>query len=118
MANIRKRRAGQYQARVRRQGYPDTVKTFPTRTEAREWAASVENDMRLGAYVDHTEAEQTALRDGLQRYLTEVTPLKKSSSQERRRVIVWQRHPWHFAGSRHSVALTWRGIGMRGSRRA
>lgn len=81
MAAFRKRGTG-WQARVRRAGYPDEVKTFPTRAEAERWARSVEGEMDRGEFSDHREVARTTLGDLVRRYMAEVTPSKRGAREE------------------------------------
>ena len=92
MAYIRKR--GKYwQAQIRRNGFPSRSKTFDTKADAELWAAETEAAMGRGRYVSLREAEETTLREALQRYLREVTPTKKGAEQEGRRIRAWMAHP-------------------------
>lgn len=81
MAAFRKRGTG-WQARVRRAGYPDEVKTFPTRAEAERWARSVEGEMDRGEFSDQREVARTTLGDLVRRYMVEVTPSKRGAREE------------------------------------
>lgn len=54
MASITKRGAYQYQAQVRRKGYPTQTRTFETKRDAEDWAATVESEMRRGEIVGLT----------------------------------------------------------------
>ena len=81
MAAFRKRGAG-WQARVRRAGYPDEVKTFPTKAEAERWARSVEGEMDRGEFADQREVARTTLADLVRRYMVEVTPSKRGARDE------------------------------------
>ena len=81
MAAFRKRGAG-WQARVRRAGYPDEVKTFPTKAEAERWARSVEGEMDRGEFTDQREIARTTLADLVRRYMAEVTPSKRGARDE------------------------------------
>ena len=81
MAAFRKRGTG-WQARVRRAGYPDEVKTFPTRVEAERWARSVEGEMDRGEFTDQREVTRTTLGDLVRRYMAEVTPSKRGAREE------------------------------------
>lgn len=83
MATIRKRGELQWQARVRRKGYPDQVKTLETRAEAEAWARKVESEIDRGVFVNRAEAEATSLHDLLARYEREIVPDKKGAAQER-----------------------------------
>ncbi len=76
MANIRK--LGQnWQARVRRRGFPDETKSFPSKAEAERWARSIEGEMDRGEFVSRTEAEQTTFGEVIQRYMETITPTKR-----------------------------------------
>ena len=86
MATIRKRGPYQWQARVRRKGYPVQSMSFETRREAEEWAGGIENDMRKRTFHDMREAERTTFGEVLDRYLIEKTPLKKGAIQEEGRI--------------------------------
>ncbi|MGH8498358.1 MAG: hypothetical protein ACRERV_06075 [Methylococcales bacterium] len=58
------------------------VQKFPNQ------ARRIEDEMVRGVYNQHSVSEQTTLDDALDRYLKEVTPCKKSSTQtaEKKRV--------------------------------
>lgn len=90
MATIRKRGELQWQARVRRKGYPDQVKTLETRAEAEAWARQVESEIDRGVFVSRAEAEATSLHDLLARYQCEIIPGKKGEVQERSVIRAWQ----------------------------
>jgi hypothetical protein len=74
MASFRNR-SNQWQARIRRKGYPDETKSFTTRQDAEKWARSVESDIDKGQFINVNEAQRTTLGDLINRYLVEVTPL-------------------------------------------
>lgn len=93
MATIKQRGPSQFQAIVRRKGYPSQTRTFETRAAARAWAADVESEMRRDAFIDRSEAERTTLRELLERYLSEVTPTKRSCQAEAKRLKQLLRHP-------------------------
>ena len=46
MATINSRGSYQYQAIVRRKGYPTQTKTFEKKQDAKDWASTVESAMR------------------------------------------------------------------------
>ena len=60
MASIRNR-GNRWQARVRRQGHPDEVKSFVNRQEAERWARSVETDIDRGSFISAAQAKNTRL---------------------------------------------------------
>ena len=93
MATFRKRGAYQWQAQVRKKGQPLQTKTFETRALAEQWARAIEVEMDKGMFVSRAEAESTTLKELLERYLTEVTPLKKGAASETNRLRALMRLP-------------------------
>lgn len=91
MASIRKR-GDVWQVRVRRNGYPDEVKSFPNKTDAECWARSVESEMDRGQFVSRTEAEQTTFAEVIQRYIKAVTSTKRGCEAETIRLNATLRH--------------------------
>lgn len=78
MATITKRGSGQWQAKVRKKGYPSQSNTFDTKAKAERWARHIESEMDRGVFVSTVEAEQTTLEELFERYEEEVLPSKKS----------------------------------------
>lgn len=93
MASINKRGPHQFQAQVRRKGYPTQTRTFETSQDAKDWAAAVESEMRRGLFIDRSEAERTSFAEILERYRLEVTPEKRGWRAENSRLRQLQRHP-------------------------
>jgi integrase len=97
MATFRKRSGrntrGQWQAQVRKKGYPLQTKTFDTRAAAETWARAIEVEMDRGQFVSRAEAESTTLRELLERYREEITPQKKGAAPETARIRALLRHP-------------------------
>jgi len=83
MATYRKRGPYQWEAQIRRRGYPAQSKTFSTKAEAEAWARTLESEMARGVWVSRSEAESTTLLQLLDRYEREVVPGKKGQAQER-----------------------------------
>lgn len=90
MASIRER-FGTWQARVRREGYPVEVKSFPTRAEAQKWARHMEASMDSGAYRSRSGVDKALLSDVLQRYADEISPTKRGHLDEVIRIKVLKR---------------------------
>ena len=85
MAAFEKR--GQYwRAKIRRKGYPEQTRSFDLKSQAEAWARSIENEMDKGTFVDRTETEKNTLADLIDRYLKEVTPLKRGKDPETSRL--------------------------------
>jgi integrase len=96
MATITKRfnRDGEligWQAKIRRQGYPQQSKTFDRKSDAETWARGIEGDMDRGAFVDRRPAEQMTLGDAIRHYLGTVAPTHKGGAIEAVRLGRFQR---------------------------
>jgi len=87
VATFRKRGPYQWQAQVRKRGQPLQTKTFETRAQAEQWARAIEVEMDKGMFISRAEAESTTLKELLERYLAEVTPLKKGAAAETNRLL-------------------------------
>ena len=99
MASIRFRK-NQWQARVRRKGYPDETKSFNSRQDAEKWARSLESEIDKGQFVNISEAQRTTLGDVIARYLVKVTPTMKSATEDTIRLKAIMRKPiarWSMA---------------------
>ncbi|RST47118.1 site-specific integrase [Variovorax sp. DXTD-1] len=82
MATFRKRGPYQWEAQIRRRGYPAQSKTFETKAEAEAWANMIESEMARGVWMSRGEAEATTLHEALTRYEIEIVPAKKGAAQE------------------------------------
>lgn len=82
MATIRKRGPYQWEAQIRRSGYPTQSKTFVVKAEAEAWAKMIESEMSRGVWISRGEAETTTLYEALVRYKEEVSATKKGAVQE------------------------------------
>lgn len=69
-------------AEVRRAGYPDTCRTFATKTEAKEWAIQIEGAIQARRHGDPSLAE-IELGVALERYERTVTAAKAASTRDR-----------------------------------
>lgn len=81
MATIVKTPSGTWKALIRKRGWPTASKTFRTKRDAEDWARRAEDEMVRGVYIDRTSAERLTFGEALDRYLSEVTPTKKPSTQ-------------------------------------
>ncbi|SAK40718.1 recombinase [Caballeronia fortuita] len=82
MPTIRKRGQYQWEAQVRRRGYPAQSRTFNTKAEAEAWAGMIESEMSRGIWVSRSEAETTTVYEALIRYEGEISFAKKGVAQE------------------------------------
>jgi integrase len=102
MATIEKR--GQFwRVKIRRAGLLAQTRTFDNRTQAQQWARSVESEIDKGIVVDRRTAQRLSLSEVLERYRREVTPTKRGSVDENLRLKAMAQRP--FARIRMS-ALT------------
>jgi integrase len=90
MATYIKRKSG-WLAQIRRKGYEVICRTFDTKSEAERWALGVESGMGIGTYVDNRETLTTSLGECLDRYLSEIIPLKKGAERDSYRVKLWKK---------------------------
>ena len=91
MAYIRKRRK-KWQVVIRKKGHPHIAKSFTSYSLATSWAQESEANIAKGLFADLSEANQTLLRDALQRYKDEVTAKKKGAKQESYKIDKLMRH--------------------------
>ncbi|MGH8041280.1 MAG: site-specific integrase, partial [Rudaea sp.] len=87
MATIVHTLSGRWKALIRKQGWPTTAKTFRTKRDAEDWARRAEDAMVRGVYVERVESERMLFGAALDRYLAEVTPTKKPTTQRVERVV-------------------------------
>jgi integrase len=99
MASLRQHGKG-WQARIRRQGYPDITKSFQIRQDAERWARALEAELDKGQFVSINEAQRSTLGDLIGRYLVEVTPKMKGATEDTIRLKAIMRRPiakWSMA---------------------
>ena len=90
MATYRKRGPHQWEAQIRRRGFPAQSKTLNTKAEAEAWAQMIESEMSRGVWLSRSAAEATTLYDALERYEREITPGKKSAAGEQSFLRIWR----------------------------
>jgi len=90
MATIVKTPSGTWKAVIRKTGWPTTAKTFRTKRDAEDWSRRTEDEMVRGIHIQRAPAERLTVQAALQRYLSEVTPTKRPSTQaaERKRAAI------------------------------
>ena len=81
MATIRKH-WNKWQVLIRRQGHPHIAKSFTSYSDATKYAQESETNIEKGLFVDMSEANQTRLKDVLERYRDNITVNKKGAKQE------------------------------------
>jgi len=96
MATIRKRGTHQWQAVVRKTGYPRYSSTFKTKTDAVRWADKIEESIKNDTFKDILKADYTSLEEVMERYLKDVIPLKKCVASEEYRYKLVTGHLRHL----------------------
>jgi hypothetical protein len=81
LATLVKTDFGKWKAVIRKTGWPTTSRTFRTKRDAEDWARRTEDDMVRGAYIQRAPADRLTVAKALERYLAEVTPTKRPSTQ-------------------------------------
>ncbi|WP_243050963.1 hypothetical protein [Dyella sp. RRB7] len=81
MATIVKTPSGTWKALIRKQGWPAVAKTFRTKRDAEDWSRRTEDEMVRGLFIERAGSERMTFSAALDRYLAEVTPTKKASTQ-------------------------------------
>ncbi|PHS79374.1 MAG: integrase [Rhodospirillaceae bacterium] len=82
MATILKRGPYQWQAKVRRKGYPVQTKTFDSKREAEAWGSITESEMARSVFVDRSLSEKMTLADVIKGYMTNEAPTHKGYDSE------------------------------------
>lgn len=104
MATIVPTPSGTYKALVRMKGWPTTSKTFRLKRDAVDWARRTEDEMVRGVYISRSGSERMTAQEALKRYLTEVTPTKKPTTQRSENVTAG--HLGAFLGKYSMAALS------------
>ena len=102
MASIRKFR-GKFNVQIRRQDYPSISRTFTTLATAKRWATTTEADMERNLHI--VIPDKTLLRELLDRYEEDVSPLHKSHQIEKYRLKTLKRYLGNQRVSMFSRAL-------------
>ncbi|QQN98426.1 tyrosine-type recombinase/integrase [Pseudomonas sp. SW-3] len=81
MATLVKTPSGTWKAVIRKNGWPTASKTFRTKRDAEDWSRRTEDEMVRGVYIQRSGSERMTLEAALKRYLSDVTPTKKPTTQ-------------------------------------
>lgn len=99
MATITKTQSNTFKVLIRKNGFPQQIKTFKTKVDAQKWARLLESEIDRGIFVDRTEADKTTIGELIDRYIQEVTPLKKSAKNDRQRMLFLKNHFGYYTAS-------------------
>jgi integrase len=92
MASFRFRN-NRWQARVQRKGQKDVAKSFLNKSDAIQWARSIEIEIDRGTYINTDFAQKTLFKEILQKYLDDVAPNMRSADNQTIRIKKLMRHP-------------------------
>lgn len=92
LATFRKKPWG-WEAQIRVRGRPSISSTFGSKADARAWASKTESEVARGIYRERGQDDQLTLGILIDRYLVEVTPLKKGANVETIRLAAIRRDP-------------------------
>lgn len=90
MATIVKTPSGTWKAMIRKNGWPTSTKTFRTKRDAEDWSRRTEDEMVRGVFIQRTPSEKMTIETAMIRYVKEVVPTKKPSTQLREATRVKQ----------------------------
>ena len=82
MATIREKAPYQWQAQIRRKGWPNQNATFRTKRTPRRGRERAEAEMDRGLFVDQSAGRETTLGDLIELYLTGVTAHRPSANAQ------------------------------------
>lgn len=118
MTTIVKTPSGTWKALIRKTGWPATAKTFRTKRDAEDWARRTEDEMVRGMYIHRAPAERMTLEAALKRYLREVTPTKRASTQigEHKKALALIKHlgKYSLAGLSADIVAQYRDTRLAG----
>lgn len=110
MATIRRRGDYQWQAQIRRAGFPPQSKTFETRKDAEAWARALEREMDTGEFIPRGEAARTTIKALARMYEDERVEKMKHPRQEssRLKVAVARFGDYHLSAVTSAMLSEWR----------
>lgn len=104
MATFVETPSGTHKAVIRMQGWPTVSKTFRLKRDAKDWARRTEDEMVRGVYLSRAGSERMTVEAALDRYLAEVTPTKKATTQRSEGVTA--KHLTSILGKYSMAAVT------------
>jgi integrase len=94
MASFQKREKNgkpSYTAKIRIKGHKPVFKTFDRLTDARDWAAKTETEIKEGLYKNIIEAQRHTFTELVERFKRDVVPRKPKVGKEYARQLEWWR---------------------------
>ena len=78
-----------YRVQVRKKGHPPQTMTFTRKTDAKNWAQSIEAAMEEGRYKNVARAKHHTAGELIDRYLTDYLPRKPKSEAIQKPQLLW-----------------------------
>lgn len=79
MAVFTQRPSGNWQAKIRRDGWPAQSKTFPRKADAEAWATKIEREMDTQSFIPADTASRTTFKALAERYAASVLPKQRGA---------------------------------------
>ena len=121
MATLVKTDSGTWKAVIRKVGWPTTAKTFRTKRDAEDWSRRTEDEMVRGAYIQRATADRMTVEVALKRYLAEVVPTKRATSQladvKRSRILIKHLGKYSLAALNQELIAKFRDMRLAGEDR-
>ena len=121
MATLVKNDSGTWKAVIRKAGWPTTAKTFRTKRDAEDWSRRTEDEMVRGAYIQRATADRMTVEVALKRYLAEVVPTKRATSQladvKRSRILIKHLGKYSLAALNQELIAKFRDMRLSGEDR-
>lgn len=87
MATVTKTPSGTFKVQIRKVGIPAITKTYKTKADAQKWARLIESELDRGIFINRQEADKVTVGELIDRYIQEVTPLKRSAIKDKCRML-------------------------------
>jgi integrase len=121
MATIVKTPSATWKAVIRKAGWPTTAKTFRTKRDAEDWSRRTEDEMVRGAFIQRSSADRMTLAVAMERYLSDVVPTKRSTSQvadvKRSKILIRHLGKYSLAALTPEVIAKFRDMRLAGEDR-
>ncbi len=96
MATITKTQSNTFKVQIRKAGIPAITKTYKTKADAQKWARLIESEMDRGIFINRQEADRITIGELIDRYIQEVTPLKRSAKNDQQRMLFLKKYFGHY----------------------
>ncbi|MBK0399068.1 site-specific integrase [Limibaculum sp. M0105] len=92
ISKIEGKRGISWKAVVRRRGVQTVSQSFKRKTDAEAWARNIEAGIDAGRFRDGRQARKHTVGELIERYISEIIPLKRSGKVQIQQLGFWRRH--------------------------